>query len=34
VESGERSVDLKTTLHSPLSTFEEIKGGGEYEETE
>jgi len=34
VEGGERSVDSKTTLHSLLSTYGEIKGGGEHEETE
>jgi len=34
VEGGERSVDSKTTLHSPLSAFEEMKGGGEDEETQ
>ena len=34
MEGGEWSVDSKTTLHSVLSTFEEMKSGGEHEETE
>jgi hypothetical protein len=34
VVCGEWSADSKTTLHSLLSTFEEMKGGGEHEETE
>ncbi len=34
MEGGEWSVDSKTTVYFLLSTFEEMTGGGEHEETE
>jgi hypothetical protein len=33
VEGGEWSMDLETTFHFLLSTFEEMIDGGDYEET-